>query len=224
MRRPVWRPVFEVANFTWPKVTETLLEAAFVQFRAAAGELAEASRRYRKLVAITAAHRGEGCTAVTLALAKILAEQQRVVLVDAHFDAPTLADRLGVAAQVGWEENLAGDKPLIEALVESIEDRLIVLPLRQPAADDWSFSVARLKATFDELRKHCDLVLIDAGPIGEPGDRRRPLSWAAPCRVDRALVVRDLRTTDDEHMAEIDQRLHGSGIAQWNFVENFAAA
>jgi Mrp family chromosome partitioning ATPase len=219
-----WRPVFEVVSLSWPDVAETLLEAAFVQFRAAAGELAEASRRHRKLVAVTSAHRGEGCTSVTLALAKVLAEQQRVAVVDAHFDSPTLADSLGMAAQVGWEETLMGDKPLTEALVESIEDRLIVLPLRQPAAEDWNFSVPRLKASFDELRKHCDLVLIDAGPIGEPGDRRRPLAWAAPCRVDRALVVRDLRTTGNDQVTEIDRRLQGSGIAQWNFVDNFAAA
>lgn len=220
-----WRPVFEVTNFAWPDITDVLLDIAAAQFRTAALELIEASRRHRKLVAITAAHRGEGCTAVALALAKTLAqENQRVAIVDAHFDAPGLADQLGVVVQHGWEEPLAGEKPLVEALVESLEDRLTVLPLRGPAADDWRLSVARLKASFDELRKHCDLVLIDAGPLGAASDRRRLLSWAAPCRVDRALIVRDLRTTGDSEMAEIEQRLHGCGVAQWNFVENFVAA
>jgi len=222
---PVWRPVFEVTNFTWPELTSVLLEAASAQFRAAAGELADACRRHRKLVAVTAAQRGEGCTVVAIALAKALAEeQQRVILVDAHFDAPGMADSLGLAPQVGWEDVLSGDKPLTEALVESLDDGITVLPLRKPAAEDWRLSVARLKASFDELRRHCDLVLVDAGPLGEANDRRHLLSWAAPCRVDRALVVRDLRATGDVETSEIERRLHGCGIAQWNFVENFAAA
>ncbi|HVU85956.1 MAG TPA: hypothetical protein VHD36_01460 [Pirellulales bacterium] len=222
---PIWRPVYEVASFTWPELTDVLLEAATAQFRAAASDLAEACRRHRKLVSVTAARRGEGCTIIALALAKALADQQqRVILVDAHFEAPGLADNLGLAAQVGLEDALTGEKPLVEALVESLEDRVVVLPLRQPSAADWRLSVARLKSSLDELRRHCDVVLIDAGPVGDTNDRRRLLSWAAPCRVDRALVVRDLRSTSDEEAAEIERRLHGCGIAQWNFVENFAAA
>ena len=95
---PIWRPVFEVTNFTWPELTGLLLETGRRSLRAAATELAEGSRRHRKLIAVTAAHRGEGCTVVALALAKALAEQeQRVILVDAHFDAPSLADSLGIA-------------------------------------------------------------------------------------------------------------------------------
>ena len=110
---PIWRPVFEVSNFVWPELTDVLLEAAGPQFRAAAGDLAEACRRHRKLVTITASRRGEGCTVVALALAKALADQQqRVILVDAHFNAPGLADSLGLAAQVGLEDTLTGEKPL----------------------------------------------------------------------------------------------------------------
>ena len=184
---PIWRPVFEVSSFVWPELTDVLLEAAGPQFRAAAGDLAEACRRHRKLVTITASRRGEGCTVVGIALAKALADQQqRVILVDAHFNAPGLADSLGLAAQVGLEDTLTGEKPLIEALVESLADRVVVLPLRQPAAADWRLSIAHLKSSLDELRRHCDIVLIDAGPCGDAGDRRRLLSWAAPCRVDRA--------------------------------------
>ncbi|MES1213423.1 MAG: hypothetical protein ABUL64_02455 [Singulisphaera sp.] len=222
---PIWRPVYEVPSFIWPELTEVLLETAALQFRAAATDLAEACRRHRKLVTVTAARRGEGCTVVSLALARALVEQQhRVILVDAHFDAPAVADSLGLAAQAGLDDALRGEKPLTEALVESLEDRLVVLPLRQPLEADWRLSVARLKAPLDELRRHCDVLLIDAGPFGDVGDRRHLLSWAAPCRVDRALVVRDLRVTSDEEATEIERRLHGCGIAQWNFVENFAVA
>lgn len=219
------RPMFEVTNFTWPEIVDQLLAAAPAQFRAATNDLIDAARRHRKMVAVTAAHRGEGCTAVALALARALAEQQQhVILVDGHFDAPALSETLGISAQVGWEDALSGDQPLAEALVESLEDRLTVLPLRQAAADDWRVGVARLKSSLDDLRRHCDLVLIDAGPLGRADDRRHLLSWAGPCRVDRALVVRDVRTTTERDTADLDERLHGCGIAQWHFVENFSAA
>ncbi len=129
-----WRPVYEVANFAWPDSTAALLQRAAQQFRTAANELGEAGKRHRKLVAVTAARRGEGCTFVSLALAKAIADlQQKVILVDAHFDAPLVAESLGIVAQVGWEDHLGGEKPLVEALVESLEDGLTVLPLRDIA-------------------------------------------------------------------------------------------
>ncbi|MBI2823461.1 MAG: hypothetical protein HYX69_02080 [Planctomycetia bacterium] len=219
-----WRPVFEISSFVWPEMIGTMLAAGEAPFRAAAAELIDACRRHRKLVAIAGASASQGCTATTLALARALAQlQQKVAIVDAHFASPQLADSLGVMPQVGWEEHLSGGKPLTEVLVESLEDRVTLLPLRQPPAADWRVSEARLKASFDELRRHFDLVLIDSGPLGDPQDRRHLLSWAAPCRVDRALVVRDVRSLDGEQIATIEKRLQECGIAQWNFVDNFAA-
>ena len=86
--------------------------------------------------------------------------------------------------------------------------------------------MARLKASFDELRRHCDLVLVDAGPLGRSLTIvANLLSWAAPCRVDRALVVRDLRRpASRERRRDRTSDCTAAGIAQWNFVENFAAA
>ena len=191
---PIWRPVYEVANFTWPELTDVLLDAASAQFRTAASDLAEACRRHRKLVSITAARRGEGCTIIALALAKALAEQQqRVILVDAHFEAPGLADNLGLAAQVGLEDTLTGEKPLVEALVESLEDRVVVLPLRQPAASDWRLSIARLKSSLDELlpalRRRADRCWArrrhqrspSVAVVGRPMPGRSRLWWCATC-------------------------------------------
>ncbi len=220
-----WRPVFELSNFVWPDLTEAILASVPGQLSSAASELIEAARRHRKLVAIAAAQTGEGCTTVTLALARALVEQQqRVVVVDAHFAAPRLSECLGVTPQVGWEENLSGDKPLAEALIESLADHVTLLPLREPALPDWRPRDIRLKATFDELRRHYDLILIDAGPLGDAADRQHLLAWAGPCRVDRALVVLDTRVDNAAALNDVERRLQGCGIAQWNFVENFAAA
>jgi len=221
----VWQPVFELSNFSWPEITEAILAAAPGQFQTAATDLAEACRRHRKLVAVTGVHGGEGCSVIAMTLARALAsQQQKVVLVDAHFAAPRLANCLGVAAEVGWEESLAGERPLAEAVVNSIADQVALLPLKQPTPADWRLADTRLKSCFDELRRHFDVVLIDAGPLGEPTDKRQLLAWAAPCRVDRALVVLDGRSTLEDAMAEADTRLQGCGIAQWSFVDNFAAA
>ena len=125
---------------------------------------------------------------------------------------------------MGWEESLAGERPLAEAIVQSLADHVALLPLKQPTAADWRVADTRLKSCFDELRRHFDVVLIDAGPLGEPSDKRQLLAWAAPCRVDRALVVLDGRAEIEQDMAEVDSRLQGCGIAQWSFVDNFAAA
>ncbi|HEY2841902.1 MAG TPA: cellulose synthase operon protein YhjQ/BcsQ [Pirellulales bacterium] len=221
----VWQPVFELSNFIWPEITEAILAAAPGQLQTAATDLAEACRRHRKLVAVTGVRGGEGCSVIAMTLARALAaQQQKVVLVDAHFAAPRLANCLGVAAEVGWEESLAGERPLAEAVVQSIADQMALLPLKQPTPADWRLAETRLKSCFDELRRHFDVVLIDAGPLGEPSDKRHLLAWAAPCRVDRALVVLDGRSAIEQDMADVDNRLQACGIAQWSFVDNFAAA
>lgn len=221
----VWQPLFELSNFSWPEITDAILAAAPGQLQTAATDLAEACRRHRKLVAVTGVHGGEGCSVIAMTLARALAaQQQKVVLVDAHFAAPRLANCLGVAAEVGWEESLAGDRPLAEAVVQSIADHVALAPLKKPTPADWRLADIRLKSCFDELRRHFDVVLIDAGPMGEPSDKRQLLAWAAPCRVDRALVVLDGRSAIEEAIAEVDTRLQGCGIAQWSFVDNFAAA
>ena len=98
-----------------------------------------------------------------------------------------------------------------------------MLPMSKPAGEDWRLSVSHSRPRLTNCTEHCDLVLVDAGPLGESNDRRHLLSWAAPCRVDRAALVVRGTAPDDVAVSNIEDRLHGCGIAQWNFVENFAA-
>ena len=132
---------------------------------------------------------------------------------------------MGILPQVGWDDILWGNQPLAEALIESLDDHLSLLPLRQPIAGlQRRTPTVQWKASLSELTKHYDMVLLDAGPLT---DERKPCDTAALAAqhpIDAALVVRDLRRVGLETARDVGQRLMACDITRWNLVENFCPA
>ena len=88
-----------------------------------------------KVLGLASCASGEGVTTLLLAAARKLLDQGRkVVLVDANWSNPQLAQSLGLLPQLGWEETLCGGLPLEEVVIESLADGLAVLPVRGPSA------------------------------------------------------------------------------------------
>jgi Mrp family chromosome partitioning ATPase len=182
------------------------------------------SAKGRKVVGFEGCRRGDGCTTVLLAVARRLAERGlRVVMVDADLDHPRLARRLGLAPETGWEAVLAGRLPPAETAVESVEDRLAILPLGEPPAGKHHAIDHHPdpKATMDLLRGAYDLILVD---LGRPSKRRSVdlgLSGSAPRWLDAVMLVQNVRGTPESEIAESCGRLHAAGIAEVALVENF---
>jgi Mrp family chromosome partitioning ATPase len=221
-RQPL-RPVFEVPRFSWPSIVKTLSAVAEAQIAVLARALTAASRQGQKLVLVTGCARGEGRTTLSLALGKALASPARkILLVDADFEHSQLADALGVLPQVGWDDVLWGNQPLAEALIESLDDHLSLLPLRQPsAAPQRRTPAAQWKASLGELTQNYDIVLLDAGPLTDDRKSCDTAALAAQHPIDSALVVRDLRRAGADAAREVGRRLVACDITHWNIVENF---
>jgi Mrp family chromosome partitioning ATPase len=218
------RPLLEVDRFHWPQGSTRLNDDAGSQLDELAEGIAKECRQGRKAVAMSSCRRGDGCTTLTLAIAPRLAKMGlRVVLVDADFHNPLLARRLGLAPETGWEEALAGRLPLTEVMIESVEDQLALLPLREPVPGrtydlggqpDPAISLAALK-------EHYDLILLDLGRFGRTPRTATTLPLPDATWIDATVLIHNVRSTPQEDLKRTRRKIRDTGIVETGIVENF---
>jgi Mrp family chromosome partitioning ATPase len=217
------RAAFETQRFTWPRNVEVLIASAGNEFGEFAHELAERSAAGRKTLAVTGVDRTEGRTTLLLALARMAATRGlRTVLVDLDLRAPNLAEQLGLRPELGWDDAYAERMQPSDALIESVDDRISLLPLRNGPANPRSLAGNTfLRGAIEDLREQFDLVLLDVGPLTD--DQQTIDLAAALCGspLDDALVVRDRRRTTPKQVQEACRRLAVLGIHRWDVAENF---
>ncbi len=137
------------------------------QYRALAAEImAQLPGHQPRAILFTSAGAGAGTSTVLLNLAITLAHQEdtRVAVVDAHFDRPALAQRLGLTAGPGLREALIRQTPLSWCVQETAQPNLVVLPAGRPATPRTDAALAPL---LEHLRERHDWVLVDAAPWGD---------------------------------------------------------
>ena len=177
----------------------------------------------RKVIAVTGDARGAGATTLALVLGRRLAKAgAKIAMVDADFAAPQLAGRLGLVIGIGWETVLALPEKtsLWETMVESIEDRLSVVPLASRSRLTVSGEIAvRLADCLRQLSEAFDLVLVDVGPISLDDPQS---SWiTAPGNgLDAAILACDVRSAEAERLRAVGRRLMDANIAALGVAEN----
>ena len=208
------------------------MEKRSAEFDQLVGQLVTESALGRKVIAISGSRRGDGRTTLALVLARRLAATAvKVALVDADFEVPQLAARLGMTISSGWEQVLADGRPVWDALVESLKDCVTLLPLAprpasiaaQPSAAEFvAGHAAAIRQHLDTLRKHFDVVLVDAGAvkaIRPDAKPRGPLAIADS--LDAAILVSDARIAAPGRVAELQRRLLDARIVPLGVAENF---
>jgi Mrp family chromosome partitioning ATPase len=115
----------------------------------------------QKSLLFASAMPGAGMTSVVLNLAITLARRgTRVVVVDACFARPAVAERLGIAAAPGLKELLARTVPLPWAIQDSGLANLGVVTTGKAALE---LQASTWQSLLDQLGVRADWVLIDAG-------------------------------------------------------------
>lgn len=218
-----FRAAFETRRFAWPRSVEVLIAAAGSDFASFVGELEERIRGGRQSLVVSGAERGEGRTTILLALGRLLANRGlRTVLVDCDLKAPQLAEALGVRPEVGWDDVYAERLDVTDALIESLDDRLTILPMRNGLANPRAMAGNRpLAGMIDKLRGHYDVVLVDVGPLSDDPSAIDLTAALTGARLDDALVVRDRRRTGAKDLQAVCRRLSALGIHHWDIAENF---
>lgn len=220
---PAFEPVLQVDSFAWPSGCARLAVDAQEQIGQLAAALTAASGQGQRVVGISASQRGDGCTTLLLCAARHLAEQGlRVVLVDADFDSPLLAQRLGLLPEFGWEEVLAGRLPLEEVAVDSVQDRLAIVPLcgLLPTGTDDDDRPSP-PAVLGVLGEHYDLVLVDLGRFGDHaagdgGPLETVVDW-----IDAVVLVHNVGSTSPADLERTRQLVQAAGLEELGITENF---
>jgi len=216
-----WRPLLQVDRVVWPSVHNRLQATAPAAIQQMADGLLSICAAGNKVVGLASCTRGEGVTTLLLAAAqKLQCQGRKVVLVDADWSNPQLAQSLGLLPQIGWEETLCGGLPLEEVVIESLADGLAVLPVREPSES--SIAQAQIAATFEILAREFDLVLVDLGPLDEVRDGNAALGEVA-ARMDAVVLVQNVRVTTPNRLAEVRQRLAASNLRHACTIQNFVA-
>lgn len=206
---PSFRPLLEVDAFRWPTVCYELWKEYAPLFAPVVEQLVAAGEAGRSMIGFYGTRQGIGCTTMQLCLAKLLADTgKKVAIVDGDFSMAQLAQQLGLGVETGWEDVLSGSLPLAECVVQSVEDRIALLPLVQPnhSADDLLSNI-HASVSAGMLRYQFDLVLFDLGTAGSGPQALAAQAIGAQCRLDACLAIAEAGQTNLAPIQKIAETL-----------------
>ena len=147
-----------------------------------------------KRVAVIGAARGIGTTTTAIALARALAQNARVVLVDLSLERPHLATITSDPRAPGVADLVRGTASFGQIITRDRSSRLQVVAAGRPGTDSAAIYMSeRLPIAIDALARTYDHVVIDAGAAPHiPAER---IARLAPCGV---LVTNGLSAANAE--------------------------
>lgn len=218
----VFRPVFEVDAFRWPTITEELLQHHAGLLVPVAEQLLAASEEGRSLVGIAGIRPSVGATTIHLCLARLVASAGKAVaIVDGDFANRSLADNLGLECDAGWETVLAGQAPLAECVVRSVDDGIALLPLvGHPTPPVELLTSIQTSVSAGVLRYHYDLVLFDLGAACREPQASAARTLVEHCRIDASIIVADRSHDQAAGEEQVDQLMSLFGPTCLGLVGN----
>jgi Mrp family chromosome partitioning ATPase len=217
-------PLFEIDGFRWPAIVGEILDTNSHLLMPAAQQLLDASEAGRSMVGIAGARPGVGVTTIHLCLAHLLASAGKMVaIVDGDFVNRSLAQKLGLQFDTGWENVLTGRAPLAECVVNSIADRIALLPLVGHETPPTEL-LANIQTSISAgvLRYHYDVVLFDLGAAGAEPQLSAARDIVERCRIDASIIVADSTDTRQTTQQQSDHLMSLLGPSCLGMIGNDA--
>jgi Mrp family chromosome partitioning ATPase len=213
-----WRPLLQVDRVVWRGIHERLQTTAAAAIDQIADRLLSLGASGSKTLGMASCASGEGVTTMVLAVArKLVSQGRRIVLVDANWSNPQLAQTLCLLPQFGWEDTLCGGLPLEEVAIESLADGLVVLPARKPPAR--AIAQSQVATSLDVLAREFDAVLVDLGPLVHV-ENEGFSSHNVVARMDAVILVQNVCVTTPNRLAEVCRRLVASNLRLSGTIQN----
>jgi MinD-like ATPase involved in chromosome partitioning or flagellar assembly len=132
---------------------------------------------------------------------------------------------LDVVPTVGWQEALANESPLADAVVHAVDDRLDLLAQGADRPDDLLSLIEgpRTGRAAAQLRRAYDLVLVDLGAFFDPSSQPLALALVQQMRIDAVVAIARPDRTDPRDLATVAEHLGLSGCELLGLVENKTA-
>jgi Mrp family chromosome partitioning ATPase len=185
-------PRVEIAPEMSPNIAPELTEIENL-----AGDLRNAGEAARKVTVLGTAS-GESITLTALTLARLLAREARVVVVDLSASSPTIPAVSVDPAAPGLAELMLGEASFSQVITRDRLSRVHLVSAGRPGFDRALLQSPRLTLAIDALLRVYDHVLLDAGAASElPAEL---LTTQA-----RAVVVPDTLMTADARTLMCDQ-------------------
>jgi Mrp family chromosome partitioning ATPase len=177
-----------------------------------ASELSGAGEAARR-ISVLGARRNMGTTLTTITLARALAKNARVVLVDLALDAPGLSVIAAEASGPGISDLVLGSASFGDIITRDRFSRVHVITAGRLQNDSAEiFNSQRLTITLEALARSYDYVVIDAGSLRNAPTER--IAQFAP----RAVLVAD--ELDDPATVSAHDALLAAGFANVNVLVN----
>lgn len=125
----------------------------------------------QRVVQFTAARRQEGTSTIVRAYARVLActVRQSVAIIDANAMNPEQRMHFGIDTAVGWDDAIVRGEPIQRAICGTSDPNLSVVPFSPRPSGPSIFDAPTVEQIFAHLRGRFDTVLIDSGPVSQPG-------------------------------------------------------
>jgi succinoglycan biosynthesis transport protein ExoP len=150
-------------------------------------------------VLMTSATAGEGKSTAAAHLAVASAQAgQRVLLIDANLRRPALHNAFGIANTIGLSEVLKGERPYSEAIVETGEQGVFLMPAGQVSRRAADLIGIGLSTVLAKTSRVFDLVIVDAPAILGASE-----SLQMAGAVDGVLLLTKAGATTEQDVSEV---------------------
>jgi polysaccharide biosynthesis transport protein len=169
--------------------------------------------RHPRVVLVASSAPGEGKSTIAINLALILSKNAKTCIMDGDLRSPTIADALGKVPVAGWDDVLAGNRKVEEALIRFDQyPNLSLLPVSKNRTNRAELIASgKIDELIDSLRGSFEFVVIDSPPVISYSDARilAPLTDAIVVVGRWGLTTRRALTRCVQRLQEVGGNVTG---------------
>ncbi len=213
--------LWKVDSLQWPAITDKLLHEPSLIVDKIGSNVSKLMSGEQNRLMVTSALRGEGCTTLSITIARWARSQNRqVLLVDADLKKAALTKSIGVDQDVNWLSTINTPRNIGDVIIQDENSGMFLMPLSP--MNDRSNLPSNIYQAFAKMLEpiaDCfDLIVMDIGTTNQFLAETSRVDVVA----DVAMLVNDVTRTPPSEFSRAKTSLLSAGISKMIVAENFA--